>query len=323
MASANDDVTAALDSVLSGEAETQSAEASGSEAKIDDAVKAAVAEALKDQSPSDDKKSASEEKGSKDEPKTVPYERFSEVIGQKNEAVERMNSLDEQFKSASERENTLKTRVGELEQDHQILEAIRGLASDDRYSDAVNKIDRALQGIEDEVEVAEEKGDEKAVAVAEKKFEAKAAELEDLIADQRADQLFDKANDFASAMLDSLPDEYTDDDKRRLGQLWTPRVDWDSIETQGEGSIPDKLRSSFSELIKDYGSPQGAVVKKTRTEVESEIPKEALDAKLSPEDAVKSALDKDWGAIDEDKFVHSDDEFANDLAKVLRATNRG
>jgi len=263
------DVSAALDSALNGEAESQAAETLSTEAKTTDIVAQAVADALKSQSPAASEESATE-KGSKEEPKAVPYDRFSEVVGQKNSAVERLNALDEQFKETTERENTLKTRVGELEQEHQVLEAIRGLAKDDRYADAVNKIDRALQGIEDEVVQAEASGDEQAATAAEKKFEAKAAELTELITDQKAEQLFDKANNYASEMLRSLPEEYTDVDRARLGQMWSPRVDWNAIEEGGDAAIPDTMKGSFAELIKSYGSPQGAVVAKTRTQVESE-----------------------------------------------------
>lgn len=322
MASASSDVSAALDSALNGEAGAQSAETPSPEVKTQDIVSQAVAEALKSQSPAASEESA-KEKGSNDDPKTVPYERFSEVVGQKNSAVERLSALDEQFKETTERENNLKTRVGELEQEHQVLEAIRGLAKDDRYAEAVKKIDLALQGIEDEHEVAEAKGDEQAASAAEKRFEAKTAELTDLITDQKAENLFAKANDYASAMLDSLPEEYTDVDRARLSQMWSPRVDWNSIEESGESAIPEVMKGSFAELIKTYGAPQGAVVAKTRTEIESEIAPEALELRQSPEDMVKGIVEKDWAAQEEGKTVHSDDEFTANMAKLLRATNTG
>lgn len=322
MSTASNDVSAALDSALSGEADTQTANAPSTEAQTTDIVAQAVADALKSQSPPANEESATE-KGSKEDPKAVPYDRFSEVVGQKNSAVERLSALDEQFKATTERENTLKTRVGELEQEHSVLEAIRGLAKDDRYAEAVNKIDRALQGLEDEVGQAEASGDEKATNVAEKKFEAKAAELTDLITDQKAEQLFEKANNYASEMLRSLPEEYTDVDRARMGQLWSPRVDWNSIEEGGDAAIPGTMKSSFAELIKSYGTPQGAVVAETRKEVESEISPEALEQRLSPEDMVKGIVETDWAAQEEGKVTHSDDEFSANMAKLLRATNAG
>jgi hypothetical protein len=322
MSTANSDISAALDSALNGEADPQAADTQSTEVATNDIVAQAVADALKSQSPAASDESATE-KGSKEDPKAVPYDRFSEVVGQKNSAVERLNALDEQFKATTERENTLKTRVGELEQEHQVLEAIRGLAKDDRYSDAVNKIDRALQGLEDEVVQAEASGDQQAVSAAEKRFEAKSDELTEMITDQKAEQLFDKANNYASEMLRSLPEEYTDVDKARLGQMWSPRVDWNSIEEGGEAAIPDTMKGSFAELIKSYGTPQGAVASETRTQVESEISPEALEQRLSPEDMVKGIVEKDWAETAEGKSVHSDDEFSADMAKLLRATNAG
>jgi hypothetical protein len=161
------------------------------------------------------------------------------------------------------------------------------------------------------------------VSAAEKRFEAKSDELTEMITDQKAEQLFDKANNYASEMLRSLPEEYTDVDKARLGQMWSPRVDWNSIEEGGEAAIPDTMKGSFAELIKSYGTPQGAVASETRTQVESEISPEALEQRLSPEDMVKGIVEKDWAETAEGKSVHSDDEFSADMAKLLRATNAG
>lgn len=320
MATANDAVSAALETALAGgEAESQSATEASPEAKTEDIVAAAAAEAIKSQSPPESKPSA-EEQG--DKPKTVPYDRFSEVVQQKNSASERLEALEAQFKTATEREDTLRNQIGSLEQEHQILEAIRDLGRDERYAAAVNQIDRALQGIEDEVEEAKSEGDDNAVKVAELKFEKKTEELENLVAQQRNEALWSQSQDFASAMLDSLPEEYTDVDRDRLAKMWTPRVDWNSIEEHGSEVIPDTLKNSFAELIKDYGTPVGAIEQRVRDEVTQQIPEEARPS--TPEDVVKSVLDKSWSATDEDgKAVHGDDEFARDVAKLMRATRSG
>ena len=120
-------------------------------------------------------------------------------------------------------------------------------------------------------------------------------------------------------MLDSLPEQYTDVDKNRLGEMWTPRVDWAGIEETGAEAIPDALRSSFADLVRTYGQPQGALEQRVRTDVTQEIPEEARPS--TPEATVQAALDKDWAGVDEGgKPNISDDQFSQDLAKVLRAT---
>lgn len=283
----------------------------------------ALADALKgttDASASDDAAEESTEDDGKGT-KTVPYERLSQVVKQKNEVTERLKSLEDQFKSVSAREDQLRTRLGEVEQDAQILDAIKNLAQDDKYRDHVVAIDKALQGIEDEIETAEQTGDQKAESSAVKRFEQKTAELENLIADQKADQLWNEAAGLANQMLAALPEDYTDEDRAVIGKLWTPRVDWSGIEEQGSDAIPNALNSSLADVIKEYGTPRGALVAKTTKDIESRIP----EAKqLSPQDAIKGLLEKDWAATDEDgKATVSDDEFSRGMAEMLRKTQQG
>ena len=255
--------------------------------------------------------------------KTVPYDRFSEVVSQKNDAGERIKSLEGMFQGATQREEGLRDQVSQLEPEHQILEAIRNLAGDERYRDHVMAIDKALQGIDEEVTEAEAEGDTKAVDAATKRFEAKQEELEDMIADQNAEQLWTSANDSATQMLNALPEEYTDVDKQRLSQLWTPLVDWDHIEASGRESITPALQDSLAKLLKSYGTPQGAVVNQTREEVMKTVP-HAADAALTPEQRVESILGKAWTATSEDgKAEHSDAEFSEGIADLIRATRTG
>jgi hypothetical protein len=320
MSTANSEaVSAALEQALStDEAGSQSATESptGATTPAEEIVAQAAAEATKPaESPSAETTGA----------KTVPYDRFSEVVGQKNAASERLEALEAQFKSATDREDTLRNQLGSLEQDHQVLEAIRDLGRDDKYSDAVAMIDRALQGIEEEevvVEAAKEAGDVPAAKVAESKLVAKTEELETMLNDQRVEALWDKSQTFADALLDTLPEEYTDVDKARLSQMWTPRVDWNAIEEGGAESISEHLNDSFAGLIKEYGAPNGAIASQVRDEVTSQIPEDARPS--TPEAVVEGVMGKDWAATNEDgKAVLSDDEFASDVAKLLRATRQG
>jgi cell division ATPase FtsA len=250
--------------------------------------------------------------------KTVPYERLSQVVRQKNEATERLKALESQFDTARQTEQQLRTRVGEMEQSSQILDAIKNLAQDDKYRDHVVAIDKALQGIEDEVETAEQTGDQKAESSALKKFEAKTTELEEMIADQRAEKLWDEAAGLAKSMLEALPEDYTDEDRAVIGKLWTPRVDWSGIEESGSNAIPSALNTSLADVIKEYGTPRGALVAKTTKDIESRVPEAKL---VSDEDAIKGLMEKDWAATDEGgKALMSDEDFSKGMADLLRRT---
>ena len=260
-----------------------------------------------------DKKSTDDEgKGAK----TVPYERFSEVVAQKNELAERIQSLDEKFEAAKTSNTEFQGKIQGLEEKSQILDAIKELHKDERYRDHVVAIDRALQGLEEEVVVAEKQGDDKAASGAEKRFDEKVAELETMQADQRAEGLWREAAGHAKDMLADLPEEYTEADRVVIGKLWTPRVDWNSIEEAGSESIPTALNSSFAKVIKEYGTPRGALVAQTTKEIEARIPESKL---ISNEDALKALTEKDWSETDKDgKAVVSDDDFNRGLSEMMR-----
>lgn len=307
--SATDSVSAALEEALSGpkEAETQSVTEPSPEVKSET-------------TPSDVKAESTQEKpDSKSESKTVPYDRFSEVVSQKNDGIEKIKSLESMFQGATEREDALRTRTGELENERQILEAIRNLASDERYRPHVMAIDKALQGIDEEVTEAKAEGDDQKIVEAEARFNAKTEELQDLISEQNAESLWDVSNSLASQMLSALPEEYTDVDKARLSQLWTSRVDWDTIEESGRDAIAPTLQESLAQLIRDYGSPQGVVAKQTREEILTQVP-QAADAALSPEQKVEGILGKDWAKVEDGKVEFSDDDFSKHMADLMRAT---
>jgi small-conductance mechanosensitive channel len=314
MPDASDAVTAALETVLDTDnAESQSASEQTAEVTLSpDEVKAAS------EKPASKSTDDADDKGSK----TVPYDRFSKVVQQKNDVSEQLKALEDQSKTATEREETLRNRNTALETDSQILNAIKELASDPKYKDHVVAIDKALQGIEDEIETAEETGADKSVVTdAEKRLETKQGELEDLIADQNAEKLWDQANTLASSMLDALPDDYTDEDKATLSKLWTPRVDWDGIEDGGREAIPERLQQSLADVIKEYGTPRGALVAQTTKDIEARIP----EAKqVSPEDAVKGILSKNWGETSEEgEAVHSDADFSAEMADLMRKVQAG
>jgi hypothetical protein len=309
----------ALNEALTVEdAESQSA--SKSESEVTQALNDALEnEDGKEAAASEDKTSKSTEKSGEKEPKTVPYDRLSKVVAQKNEVSEKLKAVEDQFKKAGEREEALRGKVAELETDHQILDAIKALSNDPKYKDHVVAIDRALQGLDEEIETAEKTGDKEGASDAEKRFEAKYKELENLVADQNAEKLWDETNRLASDMLNALPEEYTDEDKETLSQLWTSRVDWAGIEKDGRDSIPKALQASLAETIRQYGKPRGALVAETTKEIESRIPEAKL---VSPEDTVKGLLEKNWAETNEEgKVVHSDEAFADGMAELLRKTS--
>ena len=299
--------------------ETDSQSATGQDTDVAAALKGAL-ESPEDKSASedliDDDDADDTSKGSK----TVPYDRLRKVVQQKNEAGERLKALESQFKTANDREQELTAQIKGLQNDKQMLDAIKNLHQDERYRPMIENLDRALQGIDEEIEVAQDDGDDKATKDLLKKFEAKTAELDSLMADQRADGLWDKTAGRAKSMLDALPEAYSDEDRAILGEMWTPRVDWDGIEEAGEGAISPALNESFAKVIKRYGTPKGAIVAQTTEEIEEQNPEVKI---VSDEDKVQAIMDKNWAELDENgKPLMSQEDFDSDLADLLRVVNK-
>jgi hypothetical protein len=208
-----------------------------------------------------------------------------------------------------------------MEKDSQVVDAIKNLYQDEKYRPHVQAIDNALRGIDEEVVVAKEEGDPAAVSAAEKRFDEKTEQLEGLLADQRADNLWDKAKGLAKEMLEALPEQYTDNDRETLADLWKSRVDWDGIEKGGAETIPAHLNKSLAEVIRKYGTPRGAIAAKTTEEIESRVPEAKI---VSDEDKVKDILDKNWAELDKDgKPLMSQEDFDAGMADLLRATRNG
>lgn len=314
MSTANDGLKAALNEVLETD-KSESQPDKQQSPEVTAALKAALGKENDATSEDDAEDEASAEDKSKGKNQQVPLERLSKVVAQKNAALEQLKALEEKFKSATEREAQLTAKVGALETESQILAAIKNLAQDEKYRPHVVAIDRALQGIEEEKVEAEEKGDKKAVSAAEKRFEQKTAELEALLNSQRQDALWTEAATLAKTMLANLPEEYTDADRSIIGKLWTPRVDWEAVESQGSEILPHAMTVSLAEVIKEYGTPRGALVKNTTKEIESRIPEAR---QVSPEARVKELMGQNWSELKDGKPVLSDDEFARAAGEIMR-----
>jgi hypothetical protein len=257
----------------------------------------------------------------KAEPGPVPYDRFSKVIAEKNTLAEKAAELDKRAQSASEREDNLRERLTQLEEEKSILDSVRNLANDPAMKDHIVAIDKAIQGIEDvEEEVKEGKVTED---VASKKLEGLIGKLDEKVdtfqTEQRSKELWEATDSMASQMLESLPEEYTDADRRDLGEKWTSRVDWKVIDEKGNDVITPILKDSFTKLIKEYGEPRGAMAKRVKDETMETVP--VQDRPVSTEEAVGKIVGQDWGKLDEKgKPVLSEDQFKDGMAELLRRT---
>lgn len=257
-----------------------------------------------------------ETKGSdkeKTQPQTVPYARFKEVVGEKNTAVERLTDLETKLQNQLALTQDLQQKYTYAEE---VLMAIRGMAADEKMRPHVMAIDAKLKGVEEEVETGEitqEEGDKKV----EKILKQHKNEVQDIVQTNRAEMLFQTANERASRYLESLPAEYTDKDKEIIGRIWTQEVNWDGIESDPT-SLNSELAESLDRVLNWYGEPKGYLPPPDPTKVVETKPEEP-----TPAMKVKSILDKEWGKIGErGNFEYSDEDFRREAAELIRLTKK-
>lgn len=264
-------------------------------------------------------KETATQKGKQTQSQSVPYDRFKEKV----DALEQATAKLEEFTT---RDKELSVQIAKLEQSHDVLERLRGLAQDDRYKPLVEKLDKALRGVHEEVEAGDktEKQGDKEVT---KLFSDHKAELEDAFAQQRADLLWQQVQSISSQMLDALGEDYDDNDREAIARLWNPETNWDAIE-ENPDVMRDELLGSLKRVVETYGEPRGALKAKiSQFEQKSQQTTEVTPA-IDPEKELKGILDKEWGKVKvspEGKTLgaeHSDEEFAATLAKVMKMGRR-
>jgi len=300
-------IEAALEEAVSGKAASAPAEPETTEVKPD----TQVAEVT------------STDEG-KDEKGPVPYDRFAQVNSEKNTALSEIETLQKQIEEFEAKDKTVQSQLDELLKERDVLERVRDLANDDRYKDHVLAIDQALKGIEDIEDDLEdgEIDDEEAEAQIEDLLAEQREELDDVLATDRAERLLDQAHQVAGTMLDNLPDRYTDVDKEVISEMWTSRVDWDSIEDDSSELRP-ALVEGLKTTLEEYGPPRGELQHQLE---EANTGSSGQTQTQSNEEVVQGLLDRDWSKVNvaEDGKVlgpeHSDTDFAAALAEQIRRT---
>lgn len=290
----------------------------------DDATAASSVKEALDQPAGKESKASAEQttkpgQKAQEKSQSVPYDRFKEKV----DALEQAQAKLEEY---TERDKELSVRLAQFESDHDVLERLRGLAGQDRYKPLVETLDKALRGIHEDVESGDKT--EKQGEVATKKlFEDHKVQLEDALAQARADMIWQQVQSVSEQMLDALGEEYDRQDKEAIARLWTPATDWDAIEEN-----PDDLRAhlldSLKTVVESYGEPRGALKQKISQFEQNAQQTTETTVTPKPEEELKGILEKDWGKLKtnaDGKVIgaeHSDEEYTAVMAKVMKMGRR-
>jgi DNA repair exonuclease SbcCD ATPase subunit len=256
--------------------------------------------------------------------KAIPYSRFKEVVGQKNEVQSQLNELQTQYNDVHTSLSRMTNMLDEAKGDSELVRDIRALASDPEMLPHLEALDAKLKG--EELPTAEETGDpeQDALNKAKRVLEAKQAQLEEQISTQAEDILAQRADAIADKWLEALPSEYNEQDREVVSKLWANAVDWDDVKANPSG-LDDYLAKTFQETIEVFGTPRGSLINPADPdsyEIEIDSPQE-----VTPEQEIAQIVSgreyaattkSDTGAVSADV---SDSDFAADLAKIMKINN--
>lgn len=251
--------------------------------------------------------------------KWIPKSRFDEVNEARKDALGKLESLEEKLEKFSARETRLDELQSKLEESEDLIGRIKALANSDNEAvkNAVITVDKALQGIVEEVESGEKTAKQGEKEISEL-LKTHKEELNEVVANEKAEILLQRANDLRDRYLDGLPEEYSKEEKALLEELFVSRVDWDAIE-ETPSRLNELVGEAIQKTIDAYGEPKGAILAKVKVEEEK-----ATEPEESNTDKLKRYLDVNWGELDDKgnpKF--SDEDMSAVLARAMRLSKEG
>ncbi len=241
--------------------------------------------------------------------------------GLEDELSNYKNSVGEKDKELGKLVDLLQAR----ENDARVVKKIQELHNtNSKWKDTIEKLDKVIRGEEVEEEDTGDKTKDRSIEKAKDLIQSTRRELDDAIADQKADLLLHRSELLIDRYMEELPAEYTDEDKRRLGSVLKHHIDWNAIE-ENPSKLSDLVHAGVQDAVTWYGAPIGSAPK---------APEKGADTKVMPE-SPQERLDKimklDYGKLktvktstgQESKVPEmSDDDFVKLLGESLKLKNR-
>lgn len=274
-----------------------------------------------------DEGTETEEKGSTKKG-TAAQARIQELVAKAKSFEERASELEAKLAEKDQEVGKLIDLVKDRETDSRIVAKINELHSTPEYKEIVEKLDRAIRGLEPlpetkPAEAAAPKPGEDLLKGIKGELDRERAARENEIADTRSDLLLMKSELVLENLFKQLPDtEYTPDDQRVLNSALADFIDWDTIE-ENPSVLENEVARGFQKAIDWYGNPRGRVAAEA-----AKTTNKGTDAKSEPDvDFTKLDFGKmktvNVGGKEKLAPAISDDEFASMLGAALRRERGG
>ena len=260
--------------------------------------------------------------------KSGAQDRIQELVAARKEAERRYEELSAKYADKESEVGKLIDLVQDREQDARVVAKINELHQDPKFRDIVETLDKAIRGVEVEIEKTAAKDTSPAPGVdllknVKADIELARKEAAAQAADQKSDLLLMKSDLVLEKLFDQLPaTEYTADDVKVLNSALADMIDWDSIEAN-PSVLEGEVAKGFQKAVDWYGNPKGRIAAEATSKS-----KDATDAKSK--DAVdfsklelgKLKTEKVNGR-DVSRPAITDDDFSQILAEELRRSRGG
>ena len=260
--------------------------------------------------------------------KSGAQDRIQELVAARKEAERRYEELSAKYSEKESEVGKLIDLVQDREQDARVVAKINELHQDPKFRDIVETLDKAIRGVEVEIEktAAKDTNPEPGVDLLKNvraDIEQARKEAAAQAADQKSDLLLMKSDLVLEKLFEQLPaTEYTEDDVKVLNSALADMIDWDSIEAN-PSMLEGEVAKGFQKAVDWYGNPKGRIAAEATSKS-----KDATDAKSK--DAVdfsklelgKLKTEKVNGK-DVSRPAITDDDFSQILAEELRRSRGG
>ena len=258
--------------------------------------------------------------------KSGAQDRIQELVAARKDAERRFEELSAKYAEKEAEVGKLIDLAQDREQDSRVVAKINELHQDPKFRDIVETLDKAIRGVEVEIEKAKDTNPTPNVDLLKNvraDIEQARQEAAAQAADQKSDLLLMKSDLVLEKLFEQLPDaEYTVDDVKVLNSALADMIDWDAIEAN-PSVLEGEVAKGFQKAVDWYGNPKGRIAAEATSKT-----KDATDAKskdtvdLSKLELGKLKTEKVNGK-DVTRPAITDDDFSQILAEELRRSRGG
>ena len=258
--------------------------------------------------------------------KSGAQDRIQELVAARKDAERRFEELSAKYAEKEAEVGKLIDLAQDREQDSRVVAKINELHQDPKFRDIVETLDKAIRGVEVEIEKAKDTNPTPNVDLLKNvraDIEQARQEAAAQAADQKSDLLLMKSDLVLEKLFEQLPDaEYTVDDVKVLNSALADMIDWDAIEAN-PSVLEGEVAKGFQKAVDWYGNPKGRIAAEATSKT-----KDATDAKSKDTvDLYKLELGKlkteKVNGKDVTRPAITDDDFSQILAEELRRSRGG